>query len=71
MYIYRYFFVDFHEKVVFLFFSFLFLMKYQLSATEYNQSKTGSGDKNLSLELLSENVFLGILIVCSLKVLCI
>ena len=42
----------FIKEFVFLSFSFLFLIKYQVCATEFNQSETGTDDKNFSVELL-------------------
>ena len=76
IYIYMYIYIGtflliFMKKSCFYFFHFFFWWSINFPQQNINQSKTGSGDKNLSLELLSENVFLGILIVCSLKVLCI
>ena len=38
-------------KFVFLSFSFLFLIKYQISATAYNQSETWIGGFEMSVEL--------------------
>ena len=51
LYIYIHFLRIIKKRTVFFKFSFLFLMKYQIPAKEYNQSETGIGDQKLSVEL--------------------